>query len=323
MIPWLLVFVLCVSLFSAAHGAESAEGSEAPVVSAGKFAKVYDPGIGEERNWYINDHCFIRGEDGVWHMFGITHEEPLNPNEEILFAHATAKSLMQLPWTKQPHALTASPEHGEVHLWAPHVIRHDGTYYMYYCAGGKEAEKYRIHLATSKDLKTWTRHADNPLIQDGFHARDPMVLRVGDKWVMYYTANAEPSGGNHIVAYRTSDDLIRWSERKTAFTDPAKGTFGGPTESPFVVRRGPYYYLFIGPRGGYNGTDIFRSVSPYTWDIKDQVGHIPSHAAEVLRDTDGKWYVSRCGWEQGGLYLAPLFWNDGQDKAETSMPPGG
>ncbi len=61
---------------------------------------------------------------------------------------------------------------------------------------------------------------------------------------MYYTANSNPGGGNHIVAYRTSKDLVNWDERKVAFTDPTMGTFGGPTESPFVVRRGKFYYLF-------------------------------------------------------------------------------
>jgi len=50
------------------------------------------------------------------------------------------------------------------------------------------------------------------------------------------------------------------------------------------------------------------SKDPFHWDIKDKVGHIPAHAAEVLQDVDDKWYVSRCGWGKGGLYLAPLMW---------------
>ncbi len=49
------------------------------------------------------------------------------------------------------------------------------------------------------------------------------------------------------------------------------------------------------------------------------MGHIPAHAAEVIRDTDGKWYVSRCGWARGGLYLAPLTWKDGQINPKTNM----
>ena len=50
-------------------------------------------------------------------------------------------------------------------------------------------------LATSQDLFTWTRSEANLLLQDGYEARDPMVLRVGDRWVMYYTANEAPEVG--------------------------------------------------------------------------------------------------------------------------------
>jgi len=114
----------------------------------------------------------------------------------------------------------------------------------------------------------------------------------------------EPAGGNHIVAYRTSKNLVKWGDRHIAFTDPTVGTFGGPTESPFVVQRGKFYYLFIGPRGDYVGTDIFRSMDPFQWKLADKVGHINSHAAEVVRDTDGRWYVSHSGWGQGVFNLS-------------------
>ncbi len=279
-------------------------------VHAGEFFKIYDPSVGEPVSWYINDHCFIQGQDGLWHLFGITHPEPADPANEKQFAHATSESLTGRPWAKHPPALEADWDHyREAHLWAPHVIFHEGVYYMYYCAGGDpDNAHYRIYLATSTDLWRWERHPQNPMLVDGYDARDPMVLRVGDRWVMYYTATSRPEGGNHIVAFRTSDDLIHWSERGTAFTDPAVGTFGGPTESPFVVQRGEYYYLFIGPRGGYVGTDVFASRDPFHWEASDLVGHIPAHAAEVIVDERGEWYVSGAGWGQGGVYLAPLKW---------------
>jgi len=281
-------------------------------VTAGEFHKIYDPSVGEMEDWYINDHCFVLGPDRRWHMFCITHAAPLNPLDEKNFAHATSGRLSASPWHKEPFAMTAEWDPWrESHLWAPHVIRHNGLYYMYYCAGDPDHTRYKIHLATSKDLKTWTRHPKNPMVVDGFDARDPMVLKVGREWVMYYTANEKPEGGRHLVAYRKSKNLIDWGERGVAFTDPESGTFGGPTESPFVVHRGKYWYLFIGPRGGYDGTDVFRSEDPFRWDLSQQAGHFPAHAAEVVRDTDGKWYLSRAGWGKGGLYLAPLDWNDG------------
>jgi predicted GH43/DUF377 family glycosyl hydrolase len=253
-----------------------------------------------------------------------------NNMDERQFAHATADTLLQSPWKTEPFALVADEQewHEKV-LWAPHIFHHNNQYYMFYTAGGDfEGGLFRMHVATSPDMKTWLRDASNPLFVDGFHARDPMVLKVGDTWVMYYTANSEPTGGNHIVAYRTSSDLVNWSERETAFTDPTIGRGGGPTESPFVVRRGPYFYLFLSMRhsykpGFYADTEVFRSTDPLHWDLDDKVGEIDAHAAEVIRDTDGQWYVSHCGWYQDGVYLAPLTWQDGQDETDTSMPiPG-
>jgi len=317
--------VLAVALGILVSGrAVAAEPVTKELVKAGDFVKIYDPSVGEKAKWYINDHCFAYGNDGQWHLFGITHEEPAKPMNEIHFAHATAKKLLQQPWEKQPFALSvAAKPWKEIHLWAPHVVKHEGLYYMYYCAGDDDHTKYKLHLATSKDLREWTRHQDNPMVVDGFDARDPYVTKVGDKWVLYYTATSDPNKGNHIVASVTSDDLVHWGNRRVVFTDPSKGTWGGPTESPFVVRRGDMWYLFVGPRdikeGVYNGTDIFLSKDPFQWRFEDRVGHIAAHAAEVVRDLDGKWYVSRCGWGEGGVYLAPLIWNDGQDGKPTNI----
>lgn len=292
-------------------------------LEVGEYFRIYDPSAGEPEKWYINDHCFIYDSNGTWHLFGITHQEPAKPMDEDNFAHATAQTLTQRGWKKEPFALTVDPNYGEEHLWAPHVIYRDGIYYMFYCAGAKNHRRYKINLATSKDLYLWQRHPANPLVIDGYDARDPFILRLKDKWMMYYTATSTPSGGNHIIAALTSDDLIHWKDKKVVFTDPSKGTWGGPTESPTVVRRGKLYYLFIGPRDDYRCTSVYRSTSPFKWTLEDEVARIQSHAAEVVRDTDGKWYVSHCGWGQGGVYLAPLKWNDDVNNNDTSLPVPG
>ena len=310
--PFRLAALLCVA-FSAGIVAAQLPNQNISV-QCGAFVKIYDPSVGEKEKWYINDHCFIRDGNGSWHMFGITRQEPARPLEEIHFAHATAKTLLQQPWDKQSFALdvATNPPWNEIHLWAPHTIFYNNEYWMFYCAGDRDHAKYKIHLATSPDLKTWTRSPKNPMVVDGYDARDPFVLRVNDKWVMYYCATSRPEGGNHVVAFVTSSNLLAWGNRGIAFTDPSAGTGGGPTESPFVVRRGNLFYLFVGPRGGYDGTDVFVSRDPLLWDIAAKVGHFPAHAAEIVRDTDGKWYISRAGWGRDGLYLAPLIWNDGQ-----------
>lgn len=290
-----------------------------PSVSAGAFFRIYNPSVGEAGPWYINDHSFIRGSDGIWHLFGITHPEPQVHHEERIFAHATAASLTQAMWEKRPPALVYAPELGEEVLWAPHVIESDGTFYMFYASGGPEPTSWRMRLATSPDLETWTR-VMAPLFTDGYEARDPFVIRI-DRWVMYYTRTDPPSGGRFVVAYRTSDDLFNWSEPGLAFVDPTSGTSFSVTESPFVVERDGLYYLFIGPRGGYVGTDVFASADPLSFSNACRIGHIDAHAAEVVIDDDGAWYVSHAGWGQGGVFLAPLAWESAACPAVSIEAP--
>lgn len=274
------------------------------VVKAGVFARVYDPGVGEPETWYINDHTVVRDGAGRWHLFGITHPEPADPWHEVEFAHATAPALHG-PWTKHRPALTVDPKYGETHLWAPYVVAVRGGYLMFYAAGGADRTAAAMNLATSTDLFHWTRNPGGPLFRDGYDARDPMVLRVGEKWIMYYCATSTPAGGHHVVAYRTSGDLLHWSARHIAYTDPTSGTEAGNTESPFVVPHGGSWYLFIGPRPQYVGTDVFRSDNPFRFRIGDKVGHVAAHAAELVAD-DGRWWITSAGWAQGGVHLAPV-----------------
>jgi beta-xylosidase len=277
-------------------------------MKVGEFKHIYDPSSGEHQKWYINDHCFIQDQQGLWHMYGITHAEPAAPLEERFLAHATSEHLWHAPWQKQDPLMHAEPAAGETHVWAPHIIWHDQRYWMYYCGGGISHEKYRIHLAVSKDLWRWERHPGNPMVVDGFDARDPMILRVGTQWVMYYTGNAQPSGGHHVVFAVTSDDLVHWGERREVFRHPRCGTFGGPTESPFVVEHNGCYYLLVCTNDPYNDTAVYTSHDPFSWDANRRVGSVPAHAAEVIATQDGETYLSRAGWGQGGLYLAKVSW---------------
>jgi len=294
-------------------------------VGAGAFRKVYDTGR-EQPARYLNDHTVIKGRDGLWHMFGITGDKPARNSvpdsaKEDSLAHATAPSLNG-PWTTRSPALRTDPSYGEDHLWAPHVIEHAGTYYMFYSGGGGDRNA-AINLATSKDLYHWKRLPSGTLFRDGWVARDPFVTRIGGRWVMYYTATAKRDGGHHVIAYRTSDDLVHWRGRHTAFTDRTTKDSSAPvTESPYVVHRKGRWYLFTGPRGsGYTGTDVFRSKDPRHFTLAGYAGHLRAHAPEVVRDR-GRWWVTHTGWFQGGLYLAPLHWRRTPPLWHTDRNPG-
>ncbi|MRH89124.1 family 43 glycosylhydrolase [Nocardia sp. SYP-A9097] len=272
-------------------------------VTAGRFRRIFEPERDGGR-WYVNDHTVIRDAQGRWHMFGITHREPADPFDETVFLHATAKTLTG-SWTQRIPVLRVDRALGETHLWAPFVV-HDGErYLMFYDGGGRDRTATGIRLATSTNLFDWTRHGPDPLFRDGYDARDPMVLRIDGEWVMYYCATSTPEGGNHVVAYRTSPDLLHWSERRIAYTDPSTGTEAGNTESPFVVREAGHWYLFIGPRPDYTRTEIFRSDNPFHFRHTDCAGRVAAHAAEVVWDA-GQYWITRAGWGQRGVWLAPL-----------------
>jgi arabinan endo-1,5-alpha-L-arabinosidase len=238
-------------------------------------------------------------------------------HDERQFAHAATPHLTAGQWRKRAFALVADAS--EALSWAPHVISHGDRRYMFYTAGSAARDgNFRMHLATSRDMNEWTRDTANPPFVDGFEARDPMVLRVGSAWVMNHTATEPASGGKHVVAYRTSTDLFNWGQRGLAFVDAVEGTGAGTTESPFVVQRGDHFYLFLSMRhnyipGYYADTEVFRSRDPFCWRPDDLVGRFDAHAAEVIRDIDGRWYVSHCGWYQGGVYLAPFTRHAGLD----------
>jgi len=290
--------------------------------AAGPVRHVYDPTPPGDPAKYLNDHTVVLGSDGRWHLYSIIGDK-VPPGQwpdytkEINFAHASAPA-PDGPWTTHPYAMTVDPGYfGEEHLWAPHVVEHDGVYHMFYAAGGGPpgATATAINLATSTDMFEWTRLPSGPLFRDHLSARDPMVIRVGEMWIMYYTATETVRGGRHVVAYRTSFDLVHWSGRRTAYADSetVESHPDSNTESPFVLQRDGWWYLFIGPRGGYLGTDVYRSRNPLYFNESDAAGHIPVHAAEVITDGDRQW-ITGAGWTENGLYLAELRWTD--------RPPG-
>ncbi len=89
-------------------------------------------------------------------------------------------------------------EHGG--LYRPNLIERDGVFYLYYNAktdtlpkseGGGWHEQSGV--ATSRDLKHWTRYTGNPVLPNGDHgswdarfASNPFVVQHNDLWGMYY-----------------------------------------------------------------------------------------------------------------------------------------
>jgi predicted GH43/DUF377 family glycosyl hydrolase len=116
-------------------------------------------------------------------------------------------------------------------LYKSCLLRHDGTYFLFYNA--KNAENgwiERIGVATSGDLKTWRRHAGNPVLPvgakgawDDVFASDPCVLRAGDVWAMFYYGLSTDGHARDGVAF--SRDLRQWTKAPHPLIDV--GPLGG------------------------------------------------------------------------------------------------
>ena len=248
---------------------------------------------------YLNDHTIIyNSKEHRWHLYGI--ESP-----HTSFIHLTADSLTQPGWMKENSFFDGGAE-----IWAPHIIYHDNLYHMYYTKIGMPRE---IHHVVSENLYKWSKSAVPVLalfneFSDNLKNKDPMVFRDKEKkqWVMYYSMMKDDK--HWVVGYSTSNDLNKWSEPKICFDENAESP---GVESPFVVKHGDYYYLFLSARPWpVGGEDIFRSKTPYLWNAKDLAKRIdPWHAAEVVRDLDGKWYLTlSSGTQSKDLKMAPFYW---------------
>lgn len=248
---------------------------------------------------YLNDHSIIYNPgDGKWHLFGIV-------NPQSRFIHLIADSLTQEDWSRAEDFSDGGAE-----IWAPHIVYHDKLFHMFYTRIGVPRE---IHHITSKDLYNWTESTAPVLalsnkLNDNQKNKDPMVFRdeARNQWIMYYSMMKDAK--HWVVGYSTSFDLVTWSEPQICFDE---NTESPGVESPFVVKHKDYYYLFLSARPWpVGGEDIFRSETPFSWNSNDLVKRIdPWHAAEVIQDLKGNWYLTlSSGTQAQDLRMAPLYW---------------
>ena len=119
-------------------------------------------------------------------------------------------------WTLYPGnpvlvAARDSALQGRDNVYAPDVHRDGDLWVMWYGAQAADGGD-RIHVAVSRDGMTWRRHprddAPTPALDRGSsnHVNDPSVVRVGDRWRMYYTDAA-----------RAEDDRV-WLAESTYLT---------------------------------------------------------------------------------------------------------
>jgi hypothetical protein len=291
--------------------------ADAPAIVQGRRVKILDVAELPEGKHYVNDHSLIRLADGRWILTGIFHREPSDGRDERAFVLAGAPASEPSRWydaaapsfSVAPERVALRAAADEPWIWAPHLAWDRDTLVMIYHAGALDPDRAAFHLARSRDGVRWTREGGT-LFEDICVARDPMLLRIGPTWFVYYTRCASKDSHRSGVAYRSSPDLVHWSPPAMALTLAEARFDSGHTESPFVFQRRGWFYLTVTSYPvAWDATLVYRSRSPFSFP-PEPFARLSAHAAEWVAEGDdfeaGRLFFTHAGPGQGGVWMSEL-----------------
>jgi len=188
----------------------------------------------------------LRPRGGSWESANLYNPAALVDGDEVVLlyrAHAEdivshiglARSSDGYHFEREPEPILSPQEdYEEFGVEDPRVAFIEGTYYLTYTGWDRKAA--RLCLATSTDLRTWTRHG--PLFPgfDTFATTDPrghdwskagviVPVRMQGRWWMYF--------GEGGIYWATSDDLLHWTPG-TPDTEPMYAPTPGSFDADLV-----------------------------------------------------------------------------------------
>jgi len=268
----------------------------------------------------VVDHAIWQSADGKWHCWSCIRGTKIG---RLLYGWV-GDTLEQRTWKPEGIVMRAEAKYGEsINDWsgdewiqAPHVIQHDGKYWMFYGGHSTELGECQICLATSTDGSTFERYQNEQgysrLFVGPGEVRDPMVIRIGKQWVCYYCGHDTGRRMPCKVYARTSQDLLHWSDHcEVSWGGFTSGTGLWSTECPFVIEKDGFFYLFR--TSEYRSparTHVYRSEDPFDFGLGNDsklVATLRVAAPEVIEVGDDL-YISSVEDLKGGIQLAKLKW---------------
>lgn len=257
------------------------------------------------------DFSIWRAADGTWQLWSCIRHTRCGGRTR-LFHRWEGRNITDAHWKPMGVAMQADPSVGETPggLQAPHVVLLGDIYHMFY------GDWVRICLATGRDGRTFARFRNErgqpALFAEGpdDNARDPMLLREGDRYYCYYTAHPGKRGA---VYCRTSADLRTWSDARIVAAGGRSGDGPYSAECPHVVRLpdNGRYYLFRTQKYGRDAqTSVYCSPDPLDFGVNDDrffVCTLPIAAPEIILH-EGQWYIASLEPSLKGIRLARLKW---------------
>ena len=205
---------------------------------------------------------------------GVYHAYPNAGYEQgaAVIGLCTSSDLME--WKIDPPCLRAEDgaawEAGG--LYKPCLVVEHGTYYLFYNAKNKGSRWVeQTGVATSRDLKSWTRYEKNPIIPvggpgswDERFASDPCVLIDGKRWVFFYYSLDAKGKARDLIAVGDGPSTPRKVPEILIDVGPAGTVDETYAHKPSVVwHDGALYHFYCAVSGKYpnevRGISVARS----------------------------------------------------------------
>jgi predicted GH43/DUF377 family glycosyl hydrolase len=171
---------------------------------------------------------------------------------------------------KKPCLCSSDPEAGDWErggLYKSCLVEHEAAFYMFYnakTAGVPWIEQTGV--ATSTDLRNWTRYEGNPIVPvgpkgdfDDVFCSDPCVVRCGDIWAMFFYTLSSDGHARDSVAF--SKDLLHWRKTGEILVDvgPPGSIDSIHAHKPSVfVKDGRFHHFYcaVAPTPNRNRGDV-------------------------------------------------------------------
>ncbi|HEY6579756.1 MAG TPA: glycoside hydrolase family 43 protein [Rubrobacter sp.] len=288
---------------------------------------------------YLGDP-FVLKHNGEYYAYGTGPDVPSVP---------VLHSRDLVSWRSLGEALTLRNEGFEA-LWAPEVAYYNGTFYMYYSAGGREGEGHRLRVATAPHPAGPFEDGSMVLTPEEPFAIDAHPFRDDDgEWYLYYCRDfLEPDEEGRVGTGIVVDRLVGMTrlrgERRTVVRPHAgwqlyerqRRWYGRvwdwyTIEGAFVrEHEGRYYCLYSGgawrePNYGVSYVVSDHPMGPFYLEadvqgprvLRTDPGRVvgPGHASIVFAPDNVREYLVYHAWDPGHtarqMRMDPLTWDGG------------
>lgn len=270
--------------------------------SIGEVGREYTTLFKPANNWVGDPMPFY--ENGVFHIFYLFDARNTLPTFHPWFKTTTTDFATFVGNNEIIPTGTAADQDGA--LGTGSVFKKDGLYYGFYTGhNGNLDPKEKIMLATSSDLKTWTKQpsfslrASNGYDRNEF--RDPIILEDktnGTYKMLIATRSTAGIINNNVVPWRavlaqySSTNLMDWTLEKPFYEDTS--TF--MTECPDVFTMGNYQYLIYSNIDDRMVHYKYRPLTSNLWITPDnsKLDGIAFYAGRTVCDGTNRYIMGWC-----------------------------